>query len=157
MTDYLERLLDDARVLSRAVQAAERAAVAGGREEETAEAPDVLAPAAERMEEMEFLAAEVVRRSVTLPAAAEQVSETGAPPALLAAEGAPLPILRAVEQGERTVRPDTGAAQPGRGGGERTELPSLPAPDAAAQQGAQAVDLAFQRDSRRYDNGFSLL
>ena len=155
MTDYLEQLLDEAQVLTRAVKAAEGAAAPAMGRGGTAAMPDALAPAGERMAEMEFLAEEVLRRSVTLPPAAERVTEEGGAPALWEEEHAPLPILRAVEQGERTARSYAGAAQPG-GGGERAEQPLSPVPAMAGQLDAQAVDLAFQRDSRRYDNGFSL-
>ena len=155
MTDYLEQLLDEAQVLTRAVKAAEGAHAVGVRGGETAAMRDAWAPAGEQMAEMEFLAEEVLRRSVTLPPAAERVTEEGGAPALWEEEHAPLPILRAVEQGERTARSYAGAAQPG-GGGERAEQPLSPVPAMAGQLDAQAVDLAFQRDSRRYDNGFSL-
>ena len=154
MTDYLEQLLDEAQVLTRAVKAAEGAAAPAMGRGGTAAMPDALAPAGEQMAEMEFLAEEVLRRSVTLPPAAERVTEEGGAPALWEEEHAPLPILRAVEQGERTARSYAGAAQPG--GGERAEQPLSPVPAMAGQLDAQAVDLAFQRDSRRYDNGFSL-
>ena len=157
MTDYLEQLLDGAQALSRAVQAAEGAHAVGARGGETAEETDALAPAGRQMGEMEFLAAEVLRRSVTLPAAAEEGPESGGgAPALWEEERTPLPILRAVEQGERTAQIHSGAAQPGHGSGEGTEPSRSAAPAMAGQLEAQAVDLAFQRDSRRYDNGFSL-
>ena len=153
MTDYLEQLLDGAQALSRAVQEAERTPAAGARGGETAEEQDALAPAGEQMAEMEFLAAEVLRRGVTLPAAAEEAPAAGES-ALWEEEGAALPILRAVEQGERAAQPYSGAVQ--TGGGGRAEPSLSPVPAMAGQPDAQAVDLAFQRDSRRYDNGFSL-
>lgn len=156
MTDYLEQLLDEAQVLTRAVKAAEGAAAPAMGRGGTAAMPDALAPAGERMAEMEFMAEEVLRRSVTLPPAAERVTEEGGAPALWEEEHAPLPILRAVEQGERTARSYAGAAQPGHGSGEGAEPSLSPVPAMAGQLDAQAVDLAFQRDSRRYDNGFSL-
>ncbi len=156
MTDYLEQLLDEAQVLTLAVRAAEGGSAPGTGRSGTAEGPDALAPAGELMAEMEFLAAEVLSRSVTLPPAAERAAEEGGVPALWEEERAPLPILRAVEQGERTARPYAGAAQPGGNGGEGTERPLSPVPAVAGPLDAQAVDLAFQRDSRRYDNGFSL-
>ena len=155
MTDYLEQLLDGTQALSRAVQAAESAPAPGKGDGETAEGPDALAPAGEQMAEMEFLAAEVLRRSVTLPPAAEETAAEGVG-VLAEEENGPLPILRAVERGERAAQPYTGTAQPGRNGGAGTEPSLSPVPDAAVPLGAQAVDLAFQRDSRRYDNGFSL-
>ena len=153
MTDYLEQLLDGAQALSRAVQAAESAPTSGKGAGETAEGPDALAPAGEQMAEMEFLAAEVLRRNVMLPPAAEETAEEGVG-VLSKEENGPLPILRAVEQGERAAQPYIGAAQPGGGAG--TEPSPSSVPNAAGQLGAQTVDLAFQRDSRRYDNGFSL-
>ena len=104
MTDYLEQLLDEAQVLTRAVKAAEGAAAPAMGRGGTAAMPDALAPAGEQMAEMEFLAEEVLRRSVTLPPAAERVTEEGGAPALWEEEHAPLPILRAVEQGERTAQ-----------------------------------------------------
>ena len=102
MTDYLEQLLDEAQVLTRAVKAAEGAAAPVMGRGGTAAMPDALAPAGERMAEMEFLAEEVLRRSVTLPPEAERVTEEGGAPALWEEEHAPLPILRAEEESGRS-------------------------------------------------------
>ena len=69
--------------------------------------------------------------------------------------GTGLPLLQALAQAEAVVSRSAALEQ----AGTAEQSISLPAPWMAPETpaaDAKAVDLAFQRDSRRYDNGFSL-
>lgn len=69
--------------------------------------------------------------------------------------GTGLPLFQALTQVEAAVSRSAALEQAGTAG----QSFSLPAPWMAPETpaaDAKAVDLAFQRDSRRYDNGFSL-
>lgn len=154
MIDYLEPLLRTPDALAQAVAALGDGAGRPQRQEPFTEDGEQVLP----MEVPAEIGAdwpEETASSRDVLSGVDQDAGTAALETQLDESGTGLPLLQALAQAEAVVSRSAALEQ----AGTAEQSFSLPAPWMAPEipaADAKAVDLAFQRDSRRYDNGFSL-
>lgn len=153
MIDYLEPLLRTPQALTQAVAELEDSRLCPQRREgRTNGEESVSLPKASEWDTADWAEEQ---EGVNRLSMEEPTGETSALDALLEEHTASLPLLHVLNQAEAAtsrsaVRTQTQTWEPPMA----LQPPWVGGETLAAD--AKAVDLAFQRDSRRYDNGFSL-